>query len=322
MKVLVTGATGFLGRHVVARLLADRASVAALVRTPNTAVLPAGVEVITGDVSDQPSLELAMRGVDLVIHAAARVATSGTWAEFDAANVSGTAAVLAAAQSAGVKRVVHVSSLSVYAVPADGVTITEDSSYEAGAGERGFYARSKLVADRLALQAAHGGAPVVVVRPGLLYGPGRRPPLARRAIAVGPFRAILGSPRYLLPVSYVANVADALLLAAQAEGANGKAYTVVDANVPQQEYTMRYRDAAGERWRAFYVPAALLMPLARAAEVAASLARRAAPLTRHQLRRTTWSASYDRTRAERELGWRPRVDWVDGLRRSFAAAKR
>jgi nucleoside-diphosphate-sugar epimerase len=253
-----------------------------------------------------------------VLHTAARVATSGTWAEFYAANVEGTAALIRASVAAGVRRIVHVSSLSVYAVPADGVTVTEESGYEAGAPDRGLYARSKLIADRLALQAAHGGAPVTVIRPGLLYGPGRRPPLARRAIAAGPFRVVLGNPRYLLPMSFVENVAEAVWCAALAEGVAARAYTIVDCNVPQAEYARLYREAAGEHWQPLYVPAALLLPAARLAELGFGLLRRASPLTRHQLRRTTWSAYYDCGRAERELGWQPRVALAEGLRRSFA----
>jgi nucleoside-diphosphate-sugar epimerase len=214
-----------------------------------------------------------------------------------------------------------VSSLSVYAVPANGAVVSEDSSYEEGAAERGLYSRSKLIADRLALQAAHGGAPVVVIRPGLLYGPGRRPPLARRAFAIGRLRVILGSPSYLLPLSYVENVADALLLAGRAEGVCGRAYTIVDTTVGQAEYSVLYRQAARQQWRAVYVPAALLLPLAYGVEIAARSLRRAPPLTRHQLRRTTWSARYDVTRAERELGWRPRVDVREGLRRCFDSLK-
>lgn len=318
MKALVTGATGFLGRHVVRRLLAEGIGVRALVRAPD-APLPDGAERLIGDLCDEASLRRAVAGVDWVIHAAARVKTSGAWAEFDAANVAGTASLLRVARAAGTRRVVHVSSLSVYAVAADGVTITEESSYERGAGERGFYARSKLIADRLALQAAQGGAPVTVVRPGLLYGPGRRPPLARRAFALGPVRLILGSPRYLLPMSYVENVADALLLAARAEAVTGKAYTLVDAGVPQAEYAALYRRAAGEHWRTIYLPVAALAPVAFGAELAFKALRRAAPVTRHQLRRTTWSARYDCSRAERELGWRPRIDVAEGLRRCFGA---
>jgi 2-alkyl-3-oxoalkanoate reductase len=319
VRAFVTGATGFLGRHVVTRLLSEGLAVRALVRRPQ-ATLPPGVEPVAGEVCDEAALRSGMRGVDWVIHAAARVATGGSWADFEQANVCGTAAVIAAAQSAGVKRIVHVSSLSVYAVPANGVTITEESAYEVGGAERGFYSRSKLIADRLALQLAHGGAPVAVVRPGLIYGPGRRPPLARRALPFGPLRVILGSPRYLLPMSYVENVADGLVFAARAEGATGKAYTLVDVNVPQREYERRYRAAAGEHWRAVHVPGALLLPVARCAELAGGLLRRQPPLTRHQLRRTTWSAYYDCRRAETELGWQPQVDLADGLRRCFAVA--
>lgn len=317
MKALITGASGFLGRHILLRLQRDGIAARALVR--NAGSLPREVESVIGDLTDEGSLRRAVEGIDVVLHAAARVATSGSWAEFYAANVEGTAALIRTAVAAGVRRIVHVSSLSVYAVPADGVTITEDSDYEAGAGERGFYSRSKLIADRLALQAARGGAPVTIIRPGLLFGPGRRPALARRAFAAGPFRMILGSPKYLLPMSFVENVADAIWLAAVAEDAVGRAYTVVDANIPQAEYAQRYREAAREHWRPLYIPAALLMPAARGAEIGFKLLRRASPLTRHQLRRTTWSAYYDCARAERELGWRPQVELAEGLRRSFAA---
>jgi nucleoside-diphosphate-sugar epimerase len=316
VKALVTGATGFLGRRVVAHLASEQVSVRAVVRN-SQAVLPAGSEIVVGDLRDESVVRQAVRGVDCVIHCAARVSTGGAWAEFEAANVTATSLLLRQAGNEGVGRFVHVSSLSVYAVPADGVTITEESGYEAGPSERGYYSRSKLIADRLVLQAARGGAPACVIRPGLLYGPGRRPPLARRAITLGPMRLILGSPRYLLPMSHVDNVADALLQAARAEGVRGRAYTIVDVNVPQAEYVRLYREACGERWWPAYLPAGVLMPVAGAAELAGKLLRRAAPITRHQLQRTTWSAYYDCGRAERELGWRPRAGLADGLRGCF-----
>jgi nucleoside-diphosphate-sugar epimerase len=94
---------------------------------------------------------------------------------------------------------------------------------------------------------------------------------------------------------------------------------LVDAGVPQAEYAALYRRAAGEHWRTMYLPVAALAPAAFGAELAFKALRRAAPVTRHQLRRTTWSARYDCSRAERELGWRPRVDVAEGLRRCFGA---
>ena len=241
MKALVTGATGFLGAATVARLRAEGITVRALVRPGRRSQAD---EQIEGDLCDAASLTRAVEGVDWVIHAGARVSTSGRWEEFEAANVHATETIIQRAMAAGVSRIVHVSSLSVYAVPVDGATITEESAYDDDGGERGFYARSKLAADRVAMAAIAAGAPLTVVRPGLLYGPGRTPPLARRAIAAGPLRVMLASPNYLLPLAYVDNVADALLLAARRPEAQGRAYTIVDVHARQGDYA---RLSPGER---------------------------------------------------------------------------
>jgi nucleoside-diphosphate-sugar epimerase len=256
--------------------------------------------------------------MDLVIHAGARVATSGNWEEFEATNVQATEKIIQLATAAGVRRVVHVSSLSVYAVPADGVTVTEDSSYESGAAERGFYSRSKLAADQLACRAMAAGAPLTVVRPGLLFGPGQRPPLARRAIALGPVRLILARRGYLLPLAYVENVADALWLAARSERAAGRAYTIVDQNIPQAEYTVQYRHIAGQSWTPVYLPPAAVLAAVGLVERAAKVFGRRAPVSRHQVARATYSARFDTRRALEELGWQPRVALADALRLSFA----
>ncbi|MGH7788205.1 MAG: NAD-dependent epimerase/dehydratase family protein, partial [Candidatus Binatia bacterium] len=147
MKALVTGATGFLGAATVARLRADGITVRALVRPGRRSEAE---ERIEGDLCDAACLTRAVEGVDWVIHAGARVSTSGRWEEFEAANVRATETIIQTAVAAGVSRIVHVSSLSVYAVPADGATVTEESAYDDDGGERGFYARSKLAADRVA----------------------------------------------------------------------------------------------------------------------------------------------------------------------------
>jgi nucleoside-diphosphate-sugar epimerase len=172
VKAFVSGASGFLGRHIVKRLRAENVWVRTLVRYSTTTPVAAD-DVLEGDLRDPATLERAVQGVDMVFHAGARVATNGSWEEFEATNVTATDRLIQGAVAAKVKRIVHVSSLSVFAVPFDGAVITEDSPYEAGAGERGFYARSKLAADEVACRAMAAGAPVTVVRPGLLFGPGR-----------------------------------------------------------------------------------------------------------------------------------------------------
>lgn len=318
MKALVTGASGFLGRSVVRRLRSDGVEVRALVRA-GRGLDDADVDIYQGDICDDAAVEGAVRGMDLVVHCAARVETTGKWEEFAEVNVRGTRRVIRAAQSAGVRRIVHISSLGVYAVPYDGVTITEDSAYESEGESRGHYSRSKLAADRVALDAARRGAPVVVLRPGLLYGPGKRPPLARQSFSVKQFKLILATPAYTLPMTYIDNAADAVSLAATADGTVGQAFTIVDANMPQAEYAALYRDACGESWRPMFLPVGMIAAAAWGLERALRLARRRSPVTYHQIRRATRRAYYDCSRAEHLLGWRPAVSVPEGLRSTFAS---
>jgi nucleoside-diphosphate-sugar epimerase len=320
VKAFVTGATGFLGRAVVQRLQREGVMVRAFVR-PGRTCEGDGVECCEGDLCSESAIASAISGVDWVVHAGARVATTGKWEEFAEANIRGTRRVIGAARAAGVQRIVHISSLSVYDVPRDGVTITEDSPYESEANARGHYSRSKLAADRLALWEAAHGAPVVVLRPGLLYGPGKRPPLARQSFGKAGFKFILARRQYTLPFSYIHNVADAVVLALQAPDAVGKAFTVVDTNIPQTELVAAYRAAAGESWRAVFLPVGLIAAAAWAVERGCRLARRRPPVTYHQIRRATDSAWYDCSRAEQLLGWRSAVDVPEGLRRTFESLR-
>jgi nucleoside-diphosphate-sugar epimerase len=313
--VLVTGAAGFLGGAIVARLRADGMRVRAFVRPGRTA---AADEVVEGDLRDREALVRAVAGVDAVVHAGARVATTGAWEEFEATNVGATTAIIDAARAAGVRRIVHVSSLSVYAVPSDGAVVREDSAYDDGGGERGFYARSKLLADQAAMAAIAAGAPVTVIRPGLLYGPGQRPPLARRSIGLGPLRVLMARRGYLLPLAYVENVADAIALAVTSPKAEGRAYTIIDVHAPQADYARLYRQMQGANWFPVYLPLRLLRAGVSGVETLAKLTGRRAPISRHQVERTLRSATFTTRRAQEELGWYPRIALDEALRRSFA----
>lgn len=321
MKALVTGASGFLGRSIMRRLREDGIAVRALVRQGRS-VDGLADEVIEGDICDDAAVAAAVAGMDWVVHAAARVTTSGSWEAFAEANVRATRRIIRVAHAAGAKCIVHISSLSVYAVPFDGVTITEASAYEGEGDARGYYSRSKLAADRAALDAVRSGAPVIVLRPGLLYGPGRRPPLARQSIDAWSLKLILSTRRYTLPVTYVDNVADAVLLAARAEtAAIGKAFTLVDDYIPQAEYVALYRATSGERWHPVFLPVRVVAGAAWVAERAFRVARRRAPISAHQVWRATRNARYDCDRAGRLLGWRPAVGVREGLARSFASLR-
>jgi len=315
MIVLVTGAAGFLGRRVARRLLADGHQVRGLVR-PRRGGEVEGVLAVEGDLRNDHDLQRATEGVDAVVHCGAVVRTSGAWQEFQATNVDATGRLI---ELAGARPMVHVSSLSVYDVRRDGEVITEESPYESGAESRGFYSRSKLAADELAMAAAANGAPVTVVRPGVLYGPGRRPPLARQSVALGRWRLILGRSDYLLPLVHGDNVADAIAAALERPVARGRAYTLVDPQVPLSEYLVDYRAAARADWRPVFVPAGVLLPVVEAAGLLFRALGRRPPVNAHQIQRATWSATYDCSRARQELGWTSRVRLLEGLRQSLGA---
>ena len=153
MKILVTGATGFIGRHLIARLVADGHEVLGLVRNPakQAVVVDAGAKVALGDVTDFESVRKAIHNVDAVFHLASRVSDWGSWSEFESATVRGTENVLLAAAEGAVRRFVHMSSVAVYD---DRVTCRESNvSEETPQGDHGdrthgYYARAKVLAER------------------------------------------------------------------------------------------------------------------------------------------------------------------------------
>lgn len=175
MKVLVTGATGFVGAHTVAALLAAGHDARLLVRTPERvapALAPLGVadqvEIISGDVTDASSVRTALAGCDAVIHAAALVTFDRREAERARhVNVEGTRTVLTEASQAGLDPVVYVSSVSALHPPTQPV-LTPDSPVQASAE---LYAGSKAGGELVARQLQSEGAPVVITYPGGVWGP-------------------------------------------------------------------------------------------------------------------------------------------------------
>jgi len=174
MKILVTGGTGFLGRRIVSDL-AERHEVRLLVRpTASRERFPKGVDFAQGDVTDRSSLLRAATGCDAVVHAAALVKILAPAAEFDRINVGGIENVLRAAEEAGtVGKVVYVSSFIALGPTENGPDRMLDESAEVEEREWiNHYERTKAQADRRARRAIAEGAPLNVVYPGVIYGPG------------------------------------------------------------------------------------------------------------------------------------------------------
>jgi oxidoreductase len=226
---LVTGASGFLGSHLVDRLLREGASVRCLVRsTSKLDVLSSmNVELLQGDLTDEISLRAAVDGCDTVFHCGAMVSDWGTGAEIWKTNVIGTSYLLKASSRSKVKRFVHVSTTDVYGYP-DALAVDESAPY----AKRfcNWYSHSKAAADRLVMQThERGHLETTVLRPATIYGPRSwgmvaeigRALKARQMLMVREGNADAG-------LCYVENLVDAIMLAAQKDEAQGQAFNVTD----------------------------------------------------------------------------------------------
>ncbi len=227
-RVLVTGASGYLGRHVVTRLVAAGHPVRALVRPLSHVdeLERLGVEIRFGDLRDGPAVSDAVAGVEIVVHLGA--ALRGTAEYMRASTVSGTANVAAAAERNGVRRVVYVSSLAVYDYTrlTRAKAVTAEADLEQRPEARGGASAAKREAEDVALGALSRARPEwTILRPSLIFG-GGRDLTATVGVRVSGRIIHLGRPRSRLRLVHVADVAEAVLLAATRPEAAGRVYNV------------------------------------------------------------------------------------------------
>lgn len=320
--ILVTGAAGMLGRAVAARLAQLGCGSRLLVRRVSQAqMLPPSAEVVVGDVSDVNTLDLALEGVAAVLHLAA--ATRGGRSDFDSTNIEGTRNLVEACLKRDACRLVHVSSIGVldHAGRADAAgRMQEDSPLEPHPEWRGHYTRTKLAAEAVVLDAVRGrGLDAVILRPGQILGPGCETVTPNGVVTLRGWN-LVGDGRSLLPLVYVEDVVDALLLAAFRPGIAGEVFHIVDpAPVTQEQYLARWRARVpGVPLRR--VPWALALGAAGCVEWLSRLLRREAPLTRYRVRSLRPLSGFDIAKASRALGWQPRIGVHAGLDQTFGVA--
>ncbi|MGH7434659.1 MAG: NAD-dependent epimerase/dehydratase family protein [Polyangiaceae bacterium] len=318
MKVLVTGASGFLGGHVVERLAARGDRVRAMVRASSKKghleKVP-NVELFEGPLEDPDRAAAAVDGVDAVVHVAGLVKARST-DEFFAVNVGGTSNLVAPARKRGasLKKFVFVSSLVACGPSADGSPVPADQEIPNNA-----YGRSKLAAEKVVLGAA-GDMPSVILRPGAIYGP-------RDGEIFELFQTV---NRGLLPLVggggakgswvYATDCADACIRAIEADVPSGSRYFVDDGTaITQKQLFADIEKALGRRAlvRA-NLPRALVMGVARGVETFGRLANRPVMFTAEKadMLMQHWVCSSEVTR--QELAWTPAVSWEEGLRRTVA----
>ena len=238
---LVTGATGLLGSHIVEQLRRRDLPVRVLVRpgSDRSWLETQNVEFVTGDVTDRASLEKACAGVDVVYHSAAKVGDWGPWEDFQRITIDGTRNIIDAAIAAGVRRFVHISSISCYGYHTRDVEVDETWDLGYRLYEWAYYSKSKIAAERLAWDAyKRQQIELTVIRPAWIYGERDRTTIARLYAMIKAGKAkILGRGDNRLNVVYAGNIAEAAITAAARPDCNGEAFNCSnDGAITQQEY--------------------------------------------------------------------------------------
>lgn len=317
---LVTGAAGFLGRALVKRLREDGKCVRVLVRRP----LPeyasdSGVQMVVGDLGDPRCVDHAVAGADVVYHVGA--AMRGSLRDFEAGTLWGTRNVVEACLAHKPGRLVYVSSMSVFdhAGRDPGVPMTEHSAFEPRPHHRGAYTQTKLAAERTVQDAIEQHAlPAVIIRPGQIFGPGAERVTPNGVIALAGRWVAVGRADQTIPLVYLPDVVDALVLAADSSEATGQVFNVVDpCPITQDAYLSLCRRKLGDELRVVRVPSWMFMGLGLGVELLGRVLKREVPLTRYRVQSLRPLSNFDGSAVLRGLKWSPAVGARAGLEKTF-----
>lgn len=316
--VLVTGATGFLGRSLVRGLLDDGVPTRVLVRSyaPAREMAERGADVVVGTITDADSVRRALEGVGTVYHLAGRLLEPGVRThEYWGTHVEGTACLLRCCRDAGeIMRFVHCSTTGVL-----GVTGERAADEDAPLRPTNVYEATKAEAERAVRRAANDGFPAVIARPGLVYGPGDLHLLPFvDAVLRRRFRPIGRAPVWLHPI-YIADLTLALRLCGETPGVLGECFHLAGAAPASLAALARaFARAGATDLPRGHIPLTLATATARLGDVLPRRVRRKAPLTSSRLAFLTHSRVYDVSKARRMLGFTASTGLQAGAARTVA----
>ncbi len=326
--VAVLGGTGFIGRHLVARLVADGKRVAVMARSIRN--LPAifhdpAVSLHRGDINDAAAVAEAIGAAPVVVNLA-HGGGGGSFAEIRQAMVGGAETVAAVCRAHGVRRLIHIGSIAGLYLGPQAAPVTGATPPDPKAEKRADYARAKAICDR-ALLAENGrqGLEIVILRPGLVVGAG-----------TSPFHSGLGvynneqhclgwnDGRNPLPFVLAGDVAAAIASACAAPGIGGRAFNLVgDVRLSARDYTEALAAALGRPLRFHPQSPLRLLLIERGKWLIKRLGgRKAAAPSFHDLLSRGLRARFDCTDAKEALGWQPVADRATFLAEAFGAAAR
>jgi len=316
VRYLITGATGFIGPYLIRKLVSLGHTSRCLVRSEsNTQVLEdLGAELIKGDITKPATIAGIADGMDCVLHMATLGHMSNftvTEPMFDKINVQGTVNVMKEASRAGVKRVVHCSTVAAMGICSE-VPATEESE----CNPHHPYGRSKLRAEKEVMRmVAENGLPVSIIRFSMVYGPGDRRDILKltRMAKKGLFPKVGNRPKFT-PLIHVDDAVRGLLLAAE-RGRAGQVYLITNReSEPFDRIRTVIQKALDVRGITIYVPEWAALITALLIEKAFSVVGKAPPVTRKNIESTLADRIFSIEKAKRELGFDPQVESEAGLR--------
>ncbi|MCI0455806.1 MAG: NAD-dependent epimerase/dehydratase family protein [Gemmataceae bacterium] len=321
-RYLITGATGFVGGHLAEACKARGLTVSTIARRQSDTTLleHLGVAIHRGDLADAQVVQRALEGVEVVVHCAGKVGDWGPVEEYRANNVDALRGLLEACKGRPLHRFVHLSSLGVYAARHHHGT---DESEPLPAHHIDGYTQTKVEAERLVLHyQGTEGVPVVVLRPGFIYGARDRTVLPRliSALRQGEFR-YLGNGSQALNSIYIGNVVDAIFLAVQQPQAVGQVYNLTDGEpVSKRRFIEAVAEGMGLPKPQQSVPLWLARLLAWVLERRARRrgAAQAPRLTQARIKFLGLNLDFSIEKAKRELGYQPRVRFDQGMVETMA----
>lgn len=325
--VLVTGGTGFIGRRLVNKLLEKGYKVRILTHRNLTgeeisAIFKGTVEVINADIYNYNDVEKACRGVKAVYHLAA--AMKGDWNYHLDTTITGTKNMVKAADEMGVSHFIYVSTLNVYNAkkyPQDGI-INEEFPYEDLPEKRGNYSHAKLRAEEIVRKfTAKNGLKISILRPGLVYGPGGPIFLKDVGIRVGKkLVVVLGSGKRRLPLVYVDNLVEALLISLELKEIVNGIFNIVDGDYPTQlGFIKIYKKLSKEKFFTVYIPMWLIFVGFWIIERLVAIVSKKPLSLRYKLRCINKNVKHSTLRIKESLGWNQRVDFEEGLKLTLQA---
>jgi nucleoside-diphosphate-sugar epimerase len=319
MKVLITGATGLLGTHLIQELQQRGEQIRALVLPVENAdrLVAQGVEVVRGDVTDKDSLPPAVRDIEVVFHLAGMMGVNRPFADYHLVNVVGSENLYLAAQAAGVRRFVHTSSHTVYGL-GHGRFLTEKDRL---LPDPDPYCLTKAEADRLIRHLMlESSIETVILRPGTFFGPGDHLHFGRIAQRMVRGKGvIIGRGDNALPFCYVTDVVQGFLLAAYHKNAPGNAYNISnDHPMTQQELFNAVADDVGGKRPTLHLPYWPTYYGAFMAEKLGQFTHTRPLVTRLATMLFGSDTKHSIEKARRELGYEPEVDLREGIRLTAA----